>query len=184
MNLETIETRLDELTQIRAQQIEELQKQIEAIKPIVSAAKAEMKKAFDVADMKAYYKAAGEFRAASEMLETYEKQMTRTSGSNIISHPEYEKLSAEIINYLDKLHVEAIQKILTLMDELKSIGDEVGQGVDHGSELLRLLEFMINPNSEPKVDYKYRLENNGFINISSSIDQVINMPGIKCLREE
>lgn len=179
-NLEAIKLKLDEMLAGNNEQLADIESQLEEARQAEAEAKADMEAAAESVDSAKYKKAAGESRAAQDLI-TMLKAKRGSLKNPLIDEREYRAITGEIIKVLDRINRENRKKAGGYAQKLLDIKDDTDKAIVHGNALLHQLQVDVYkeksklPNTEflhPTEQLRYK--NYGLLQIIGQMEGDIN----------
>ena len=139
-NLETIQSKINEILTTAKQVGENLQSQVDTANKAKEDAAAAFIKAKQDGDPKAYAEAAADQRAFKDIAEMYEDKKKAHDKKPLVTVDEYKAMIDQITAELDQANDAAKEKVLSHIDALKVIAEELSQTIQSGNEMLHQIQ--------------------------------------------
>lgn len=152
MNLDQIEKQLNKIKTDSETQREKFRDKLNSAERAAALAAKQMQTASDNDDPQGYTKAAGEHRAALDVIAMYSGKIKT---GPMIDAANYDRIRAEIEKTLDS-NTEAIRgKVIVMAHDARELKQELKNELARGNALFyRLLKEFLQDDNRPIVDYK------------------------------
>ena len=138
--LQEVAAKITEMLEENEKKKEEMAGKISTFKQMHKESVEAISEALGKADVEGYHKAQDAARQAKDATEMYQGRMNRLEETPLLSEGEYSDMVQEIMNELASVVSKDKEKILSLIDKMRAIGDQESEIIEEGNRLLHILQ--------------------------------------------